>query len=78
MADRIFRAGEEMLRRDMCVGPFRLIGIGLSGLVPATAADLETDLLDPSGGRRLAAERAADRIRARYGDTSIVFGRAIR
>ena len=78
MADRIFRAGEEMLRRDMCAGPFRLIGIGLSGLVPATAADLETDLLDPSGGRRLAAERAADRIRARYGDTSIVFGRAIR
>jgi len=78
LADRIYRAGEEMLRRDMRAGPFRLIGIGLSSLVPATESDLEHDLLDPTGGRRLAAERAADRIRARFGDGSIVFGRAIR
>ncbi len=77
MAERIFRSAEPMLQREMPRGPFRLIGAGLSGLVPGDGADPEADLLDPTGGRRLAAERAADRIRAKFGRDSIIFGRAV-
>jgi DNA polymerase-4 len=67
-----------MLHRDMEKAPFRLIGIGLSDLSDANQADPSTDLLDPSEVRRLAAERAADGIRARYGAESIMLGRSLR
>ncbi len=77
MAERIYRSAAPMLQREMARGPFRLIGTGLSGLVPGDRADSEADLLDPTGGRRLAAERAADRIRAKFGRDSIIFGRAV-
>jgi DNA polymerase-4 len=58
--------------------PFRLIGVGLSDLTDAAQADPSTDLLDPSEARRLAAERTADRIRARFGADSIMIGRSLR
>lgn len=78
MADRLYRTALPMLRRDIDSGPFRLIGIGLSGLGNAPASDLAGDLLDPGLRRRLEAERAADRIRARFGHDSIILGRSIR
>jgi DNA polymerase-4 len=78
MADRLYRTGLPMLRRDIGVGPFRLIGIGLARLMPAPASDATDDLLAPESARRLAAERALDRIRARFGSGSIVLGRSIR
>ncbi len=78
MADRIYRCAAEMLQRDIPSGPFRLIGIGISGLVSASAADPGDDLLDQTGERRAAAERAADGIRAKFGQNSIVFGRSMR
>jgi len=77
MADRIYRTGEPLLRRNMNAGPFRLIGIGLATLVPAIDCDPEDDLLDPSGAKRLAAERAADVVRARFGSDSIILGRSL-
>ena len=67
-----------MLRRDIDAGPFRLIGVGLADLVPAHGSDATGDLLAPEAARRLAAERAADRIRARFGRDSIMLGRSIR
>ena len=78
MADRIFRAAEPMLRRDIARAPFRLIGVGLAALVPAAASDTDDDLLDPASSRRTAAEHAADAIRARFGRGSILFGRSLR
>ncbi len=77
MADRLYRTALPMLRRDIAAGPFRLIGIGLATL---TSAGPETsgDLLDPAASRHLAAERAADRIRARFGADSIRLGRSLR
>ena len=36
------------------------------------------DLLDPDAARRKAAERATDRIRARFGTDAILKGRALR
>ena len=79
MADRLYRTALPMLRRDMAAAPFRLIGVGLAGLSPVAAgADTEADLLDPELSRRLDAERAADRIRAQFGQDSIVLGRSLR
>jgi DNA polymerase-4 len=78
MADRLYRTALPMLRRDIDSGPFRLIGIGLSGLQSAPASDSPGDLFDPGLRKRLEAERAADRIRARFGHASIILGRSIR
>ena len=51
---------------------FRLLGIGVTALCDANAADL-TDLLD----RRTAeAEHAVDRLRERFGDEAVVKGLA--
>ena len=78
MADRLYRTALPMLRRDIDSGPFRLIGIGLSGLDSAPASDSPGDLFDPGLRKRLEAERAADRICARFGQASIILGRSIR
>ena len=78
MADRIYRLALPMLRRDIHKGPFRLIGVGLANLVSADDFELAPDLADPQAVRRLAAEGAADRIRARFGHESIRLGRSLR
>ncbi|MCB1372837.1 MAG: DNA polymerase IV [Rhodobacteraceae bacterium] len=78
MAERIYRIALPLLHRDMDQAPFRLIGIGLAGLVPEAACDPGDDFLDRSGARIVAAERTADRIRAKFGRDSIRFGRSIR
>jgi DNA polymerase-4 len=78
MADRLYRTALPMLRRDMEKAPFRLLGIGLAGLSQAGSGESAGDLLDPSEGRRLLAEAAADKIRARFGHDSIILGRSLR
>lgn len=75
MADRIYRTALPLLQRDMAAGPFRLIGVGLASLT--AAGDESGDLLNPEGERRLKAERAADSIRARYGEKAIILGRSL-
>ena len=58
------------LAREIDGTQFRLIGIGVSGLAPATGGDL-ADLID----RRAAqAELAVDRLRERFGDEVVVKG----
>lgn len=78
MADRLFRAARPLLLRDLDRAPFRLIGIGLSGLTSGRMADTESDLLDAAARKRLEAERAADRIRAKFGPGAIHLGRSLR
>ncbi len=78
MADRIWREGRALLDALGAPGSARLIGIGLSDLVPARLADRAGDLLDPGAARRAGAERATDAIRARFGDDAIRKGRALR
>ena len=77
-ADRIYRTARGLFDTVADEGPFRLIGVGISELGPASAADLSGDLLDPQAARRQAAERATDAIRARFGSDAILKGRAIR
>lgn len=78
MGDRIYRAARAMLDQAGIRGPFRLIGVGIADLASAAEADLTGDLLDPDAGRRAAAERATDAIRARFGAEAIMKGRALR
>ncbi|SPH24433.1 DNA polymerase IV [Defluviimonas aquaemixtae] len=78
IADRLYREAADLLVHVKEEGPFRLIGVGLSDIVPAREADLTADLLDPQAARRAEAERATDAIRARFGPDAIVKGRALR
>ena len=77
MADRLYREARALFD---AVEPasWRLLGVGLSDLVAATRGDLSHDLLDPGQARRIDAERAADAIRARFGVSAILKGRALR
>jgi DNA polymerase IV len=78
LAGRLHAAAAPLLAREMREAPFRLIGVGLSELVPEAEADRSFDLLRPEDARLAAAERATDRIRARFGAGAILKGRAIR
>ncbi|TNC70975.1 DNA polymerase IV [Rubellimicrobium roseum] len=78
MAEAIYRAARGLLDQVAEPGPFRLLGVGLSEIGPAARADREGDLLDPEADRRARAERAADVIRARFGEGAILKGRALR
>ncbi len=77
-ADRLYREARALYEAAGEPGPFRLIGVGLSDLGDAQDADRTLDLLDPQAGRRRAAERATDAIRARFGQRAIIKGRALR
>ena len=78
MADTLYREAARLLAEVRDPGPFRLLGVGLSDLVPADQADRIGDLLDPEAARRAAAERATDAIRARFGAQAILKGRGLR
>ncbi len=78
VADTIYRTARALLDGVPEPGPFRLLGVGLSEITDASLADRVPDLLDPAAVRRVQAERAADAIRARFGDGAILKGRALR
>ncbi|MFC7706454.1 DNA polymerase IV [Plastorhodobacter daqingensis] len=77
-ADRIYRVARALLDAAADPGPFRLVGVGLTELGGAAEAEPVPDLLDPDAARRAEAERATDRIRARFGPDAIIKGRALR
>ena len=78
IADRIYRTARALYDPVTGEGPFRLLGVGLSDLGPVADATVSGDLLDPQAGQREKAERAADKIRAKFGDKAILKGRALR
>lgn len=77
MADTIYRAARGLLDQIADTGPYRLVGVGISDLSSDGSADVSGDLLDPQARRRKDAERATDKIRARFGADAIVKGRAL-
>jgi DNA polymerase-4 len=77
IADRIYRAARGLFDQ-VNGGPYRLLGVGLSELRPESEADPSGDLLDPEAARRAGAERAVDRVRAKFGAGAILKGRALR
>ncbi|KAJ57547.1 DNA polymerase IV [Actibacterium mucosum KCTC 23349] len=78
IADRIYRTARGLYDQVAGQGPFRLIGVGLSEVVPDEAADITGDLLDPGAGQRAKAERATDAIRKKFGSDAILKGRSLR
>ena len=76
LADKIFRVAREPLRREAKGISYRLLGVGISQLSPAEDCD-PADLVDKGAGRRAAAERAMDRVRAKYGGDAVGKGRSL-
>ena len=77
LADKIFRVAQAALKREADGRRFRLLGVGISNLSSAEDAD-QTNLLDPTSDKRAAAERAMDRIRAKFGGEAVNKGRGLR
>ena len=78
MADTLYREARALFEQVGDKGPYRLLGVGLSDLVSAEAADLSGDLLDPQAAQRRKAERATDEIRKKFGSDAILKGRSMR
>ncbi len=76
LADALFRAAEPLLKKEAGGTPYRLIGIGLSHLVPA-AGD-QPDLFEPQGDKRARVERAIDAVRGKLGKNAIGTGRGLK
>ncbi|AEM42199.1 DNA polymerase IV [Ketogulonicigenium vulgare] len=78
LADAIYRTARHLFDAVGNQGPYRLLGVGISDLLPARDDDRQTDLLDPDAPKRAGAERATDAIRARFGKDAIIKGRSLR
>lgn len=78
LADRIFRIGMELLKKETDGTAFRLIGIGVADLSDDSRAD-PPDLVDTGARRRAEAEEAIDKLRGKFGknavETGYTFGR---
>ncbi|MEP5760784.1 MAG: DNA polymerase IV [Litoreibacter sp.] len=77
LADKIYRTARAMMDQ-VNQGPYRLLGVGISDLIPEDGADRSGDLLDPNAVKRSDAERATDKIREKFGPDAIRKGRALR
>lgn len=74
LASVLYETGRSLLAREVDGTAFRLIGIGLSGLEPASEDD-PRDLIEPAIARKAAAERAIDRVRDRFGKDAVIRGK---
>jgi len=77
LPDRLFGAARELLAREATGTAFRLIGIGANPLAPREAAD-HGDLADTETPRMAAVQAAIDALRERFGENSVIKGRAFR
>lgn len=77
LADRIFRVASCALKREADGTRFRLLGVGLTNLGSAQGADPKS-LTDAAQDKRAKMERAMDKIRDKYGGTSVSMGRSFK
>ncbi len=75
-AETIFQTAVALLEREADGTMFRLIGVGVSNLAAADAADAG-DLVDRIAPRRAQIEDAIDAVRDRFGDDAIAKGRGL-
>ncbi|MGB1214291.1 MAG: DNA polymerase IV [Pikeienuella sp.] len=76
LSDTVFQRGRALLPLVIGKGPFRLIGVGISDLTDE-AGEAAVDLFDPKAETRAKAERATDKIRAKFGPDAIKKGRSL-
>ncbi len=77
LAELIYREGAELLEKECDGTPYRLIGIGISGLIDADLVQ-EDDLFDTEKKNIQATETAIDAIRDKFGLAAIQKGRSLR
>ncbi|MDG0987467.1 MAG: DNA polymerase IV [Paracoccaceae bacterium] len=77
LADILFRSTYPLMKASISNGPFRLVGVGLSGLCFASEAEREPELLDNGALNRIKIERVTDEIREKYGDEAMIKGRSL-
>jgi DNA polymerase IV len=77
LAAKIFATGRELLARETLGTSFRLIGVTVSALADAAAAD-PADLVDERGRASAAAEHAIDRLREKFGRAAVIRGIALK
>jgi DNA polymerase-4 len=77
LATMLYETGVQLLAREVDGTPFRLLGIGVSGIQPASGSD-PVDLVEPQVARRASAERAIDKVRLRFGREAVVRGKLYR
>jgi len=77
LAEVIYRAAKPLLDKEADGTPFRLLGVGVTGLVDGAEAD-PTDIFNPHGARMAHVERAMDSVRSKFGDKAIGKGRGLR
>ncbi len=74
LVTRIHAAGRDLLQHEADGRTrFRLIGIGVSDLVPGSEAD-RGDLVDGETPRLAEVEKALDRLRGKFGDAAVLRG----
>jgi DNA polymerase-4 len=73
LAEQIFSAGRVLLKREADGTRFRLIGIGVSNLVPL-AGPQSADLVAENASRIGAREQAIDTLRRKFGRAAVVRG----
>ncbi|PZF75508.1 DNA polymerase IV [Aestuariivirga litoralis] len=73
LASRIYDAALPLLQREATGTAFRLIGVGISGLVEARP-EQETETLDVTTAARARVELAVDRIRDKFGRAAVARG----
>jgi len=76
LAERIFAAARPLLMREATGTAFRLIGVGISHLSPASSDETLTGL-DVRARALAKAELAMDKVRERFGRTAVGKGRAL-
>ena len=75
LSTRIFDVARELLKPELGPARFRLMGVGVSDLLPGLEAD-RGDLVDTGLAREKATEKAIDALRAKFGDGAVVRGLA--
>lgn len=74
LADHIFSVARQALLKETDGTVYRLLGVGISNLCSSSECD-PVDLVDPTASKRAAVERAADKVREKFGSTSVIKGR---
>ncbi len=78
VADIIYTNAVSLFQSVQDKAPFRLIGVGISNLTNSAQNRSFGNLLDPDADKREQVERAADKIKEKFGSNAIKKGRSLR
>ena len=77
-ANQLFDAAHSLLNNERENGPYRLIGVGISGLIPSQNEPDQMTLLETPQEKATHIEQALDKLRHKFGNQAIAKGRALK